>query len=208
MTESAELSAAEQRRVERRREIQESACRLVIADGYDGFTMDDLAAEVGVSRRTLFNLVAGKEEAVLGPVEAREHVAFAAFRDGGPTGDLITDLRLTVRQVVAQEADDDPSAVARHELVERAVSADPKVLQMVNERFAQMADLAAEIVCSREGWDRDDLRAHTLAALLLATVRLALQRMTNGEGLLETFDEVFDALDSVLADHDPHRPTD
>ena len=50
-------------------EIQEAAATLVIERGYDGFTMDELAERVGVSRRTLFNHVPDKASAVLGPFD-------------------------------------------------------------------------------------------------------------------------------------------
>ena len=43
-----------------------AAQRLAVDCGYAGFTVEDLARAVGVSRRTLFNHVSSKEEAVLG----------------------------------------------------------------------------------------------------------------------------------------------
>ena len=45
--------------------------RLADDRGFDGFTMDELAAAAAVSRRTLFNHVSGKLEAVLGPPAAQ-----------------------------------------------------------------------------------------------------------------------------------------
>lgn len=54
VSQSAE-SPAWRRRIARQQEIHAADCRLVVERGYDGFTMDDLAGAVGVSRRTLFN---------------------------------------------------------------------------------------------------------------------------------------------------------
>ena len=53
-------------RTDRRAAIIAAAQRLSVNCGYSGFTIDDLAEAVGVSRRTLFNHVSSKEEAVLG----------------------------------------------------------------------------------------------------------------------------------------------
>ena len=52
--------------------IRVAALNLVIENGYDGFTMEELAHEVGVSRRTLFNYIKDKESAVLGPEISEE----------------------------------------------------------------------------------------------------------------------------------------
>ena len=72
--------------------IRVAALNLVIERGYDGFTMEELAREVGVSRRTLFNHIKDKESAVLGP-EMSEEVEnqFQNFAAGLPTGSLRED---------------------------------------------------------------------------------------------------------------------
>ena len=67
--------------------IRVAALNLVIENGYDGFTMEELAHKVGVSRRTLFNYIKDKESAVLGS-EMSEEVEnqFQNFAAGLPTG--------------------------------------------------------------------------------------------------------------------------
>ena len=72
--------------------IRVAALNLVTENGYDGFTMEELAHEVGVSRRTLFNYIKDKESAVLGP-EMSEEVEnqFQNFAAGLPTGSLRED---------------------------------------------------------------------------------------------------------------------
>jgi AcrR family transcriptional regulator len=61
----------------RTRELQRSAVRSAITDaatalflerGYDATTMDDIAAAVGISVRTLFRYISTKEETLLGPM--------------------------------------------------------------------------------------------------------------------------------------------
>lgn len=79
----------------RRQAIIAAAQRLAVKRGYSGFTIDDLAAAVGCSRRTLFNHVSSKEEAVLGMLPVITDEQLATLRAGGPTGDLVEDLVLT-----------------------------------------------------------------------------------------------------------------
>jgi len=55
------------RREETRRRIIDSATDLVEQHGFDHITVDDICAEAGISRRTFFNYMESKDEAVLGP---------------------------------------------------------------------------------------------------------------------------------------------
>jgi len=74
--------------------LRTAARRLTAAHGLNGFTIDQLCAEVGVSRRTFFNYFSSKENAVLGlPVRAPVEELDEQFVDGD--GDLLDDyLRL------------------------------------------------------------------------------------------------------------------
>ena len=65
--ESAEKRSRADRRQRMLHRITLTAQRLTDERGLDGFTMDDLAEAVDVSRRTLFNYFPGKVDAVLGP---------------------------------------------------------------------------------------------------------------------------------------------
>ncbi|KAA8732337.1 TetR/AcrR family transcriptional regulator [Corynebacterium tuscaniense] len=56
----------EKRRATRLR-IVESAARLVEKHGFDDVTVEDICAGAGISRRTFFNYMKSKDEAVLGP---------------------------------------------------------------------------------------------------------------------------------------------
>ena len=57
----------EHKRRETRRRIVESAAGLVEKHGFDEVTVEDICADAGISRRTFFNYMKSKDEAVLGP---------------------------------------------------------------------------------------------------------------------------------------------
>ena len=59
------MSTTERTRALRRRMIVE-ARRATVEHGLHGFTLEQLCATVGVSRRTFFNHFASKEDVVLG----------------------------------------------------------------------------------------------------------------------------------------------
>ena len=57
----------ELKRRETRERIVDSATDLVEEHGFDNVTVKDICAKAGISRRTFFNYMDGKDEAVLGP---------------------------------------------------------------------------------------------------------------------------------------------
>ena len=98
-----ELSLREQKRQATHKAIIMEATRLVEERGFDQVTVDDICAEVGISRRTFFNYVDCKDSAVLGSKATRmseeDITAFAATRHPDLTQDLIdTAMALTKTQ--------------------------------------------------------------------------------------------------------------
>jgi AcrR family transcriptional regulator len=198
MTKSA-CTPAEWRRYQRQFEVQRAACRLVIERGYDGFTMDDLAEAVGVSRRTLFNTVHDKESSVLGPGGVEEGPAITAFREAEPSDHVFDDVIELVAIVLNETENDDPEALECHRLVEQAMATDPKVLQLVNNRFAEVTAIAADAICERQDWPADDLRARSLATALLALIQLALTEFAAGDRPIgDAFQDVVTAFRSGI----------
>ena len=185
----------------KRNRIRAEAARLTVERGYDGFTMDDLAERVGVSRRTLFNTVPDKESAVLGmEPDFRDGEEMAVFRAGGPTGRLVPDL-LTMFEAVmlrlsGSDTDSGSRTAANHIHFTEAISADNKVLAMANARARRHEDDVTALIAEREGWDRQDLRAHALSATLGTLVRVAFEETSRPCGsapLVQVFRETVEA---------------
>ncbi|MDN4471925.1 TetR/AcrR family transcriptional regulator [Demequina zhanjiangensis] len=86
----------------RRAALVESAQTLVLARGLDAVTVEDIAAEAGVSARTFFNYFDSKDEAVLGlPGTDIDADVVDTFVAGGPTGEAFDDLVVVARALVS-----------------------------------------------------------------------------------------------------------
>ncbi|MDT9593100.1 TetR family transcriptional regulator [Nocardioides zeae] len=151
---------------------EETATRIMLAAqqlaadrGLDGFTMDELADAAGVSRRTLFNYFPSKVDACLGPPLGLPEEAVAAFRAGGPTGVLSTDLEHVARAVLTYEQ---PS---RDELLlHRRLFQIPRLVEASHERFVELAGELQDAMQERDGGQPTDPATALLAVRLLVLV--------------------------------------
>jgi len=192
MTESAP-TLREAKRLGTARRIAESATALTRERGLDGWTMDDLAEAAEVSRRTLFNYVSSKVDAVLGPVPEFPAEAIATFRAGGPHGRLLDDARVLARAILEDKLRevDATTSRARRELL----LADPRLLVIVHERFETVTAEVVEHVLEREGRDFGVARARLFVRLLVAVFEGCLGEWSEESGL-----ELGDLYDQALAD--------
>lgn len=175
MSESATTTRG-QRHAATVRRIVAAARRLTVEQGLDGFTMDDLAAATGVSRRTLFNHVAGKDDAVIGPLPEIPADALATFVAGGPHGDLVDDLVALAVRVIG-ESPETPEEVAAGRA---ALDASPRLHQLSTRRLHDLVEESVDLVAQREGAAYDRERLDVTVALLLACVDLAMSRYLTG----------------------------
>ena len=106
----------EQKRRETLQRIRDQAAKLVRAQGYDNVTVDDICRAADISRRTFFNYVDSKDEAILGsfPFTFSED-ALAAIQ----TTQSENVLELVIRSIEVEPGRfDGPAAKCRHELLE------------------------------------------------------------------------------------------
>lgn len=155
----------ERRRLDTAHRITVCSQRLCEERGYDGFTMDDLAELAGVSRRTLFNYYPSKLDATLGTVPEIAGEALAVFREGGPDGDLLTDLGALASHLMssAQFSRDEAA------LSQRVMMAEPRLMAAAHDRFQKVTEDFVDEIRLREGRRFDEDRAR-LAVRLLGAV--------------------------------------
>lgn len=162
MQQSATLR--ERRRLETERRITVCAQRLTDERGLDGFTMDDLAEQAEVSRRTLFNYFPSKIDAVLGNPPDLPPSVLATFHAGGPHGHLVDDLGELAAVMLRSQV------LTREEMERgrRIVMTAPRLIVAVHERFELLVGEFVELILAREGQGFGADRARLLVRLLVA----------------------------------------
>lgn len=190
-----ERPSVERRRLTARR-ITICAQELTLAHGIDGFTMDDLALSAEVSRRTLFNYFAGKDEAVLGRADPLDVAVLERFAAGGPTGNLIEDLA-TIVLVSLRDNPESAQTVARRRDV---IAANPRLIGLALKNFEEFVNDAIGYVERREGPGFDRSRIDVAIALVVGCFHLAMDRHLNGSGdLAELFTATLTTARELLA---------
>ncbi len=174
MIESATLLTGRQQSTLRR--INIAAQELAIERGYDGFTLDDLATEVGVSRRTLFNHVSGKEQAVVGVTPDFDPDLLAEFQSGGPSGNLFDDLLALIVELLARENANREDAGRFQRLLET----NPHLTPRVHRELERVCGDAVAMASHRPG-ENDPLRARVVVVMLGALVAHAMNEFVRAD---------------------------
>ncbi|OLT09458.1 hypothetical protein BJF77_10330 [Kocuria sp. CNJ-770] len=142
--------AREQRMRRTRRALITGARRLTAAHGLGGFTVEQLCAEAGISRRTFFNYFASKDDAVLGtpardPLEAFGEQFVAGGRDPRGPGLLEALQQLVVRSFALLEGPHDRA------LMLEVLRREPVLLQRLAESMDRHVAQLAALIARRQG---------------------------------------------------------
>lgn len=177
--------------------ITRCAMRLTAEHGLDGFTMDDLASASEVSRRTLFNYFPSKVDAVLGDWVDFDTDAVATFCAGGPSGDLLVDLRALVAPLL------DTNAVDRETItLSRSILlSNPRLLGAVHQRHEALSAAVVDHIVTREGAAFSKTRAKVAVALLAAVFHSAIENFLDDRrtrSLIHHLDESLRTARSLL----------
>lgn len=172
------------RREQTARRISRCAQDLAIEHGFEGFTLDELAEQAGVSRRTLFNYFPGKEAAVLNSPDCVRPDDLAVFVAGGPEGHLLRDLGHLVIAIYTREEPTREDWHRIHALFER----NPRLITVAKQAFEDMVTQVREAIEQREGLPSGHRRARVAVALVV--------------GLFH------DSMGNFLTDEDRDFPTD
>jgi len=179
-------------------ELEAAAYRLFGERGFDNVTVDDIAAEADVSRRTFFRYFASKEDVLL----ADHFVQLARLREAmaaRPTDEpIVTALRNALLSLTGDFEERKEKIILRGRLMRDTPSLQARSL--VHQKLWE--DAMQEMVADRLGVDPvKDLRPGVLAAAALAAMRVAFTNwLTAGcDGdLIELTTEALDLLDGGL----------
>ncbi len=187
MRDSAE-SLRDQRRRETTKALTDTARRLTADRGFAGFTIEELCAEVGVSRRTFFNYFESKENAVFGfaVIDQRQEAIEQDFI--AATGELLDDF---VEMIIARFALFNPlhDAAAMFAVIEQ----EPRLIKAAFEQIGRNERRDGELILQRiagapDAALRAEIIVHTVGALLrLSMDQILHQRSPDSFGdLLRT----------------------
>jgi AcrR family transcriptional regulator len=149
-----------------RQSLHEAALRLAMAHGLDGVTVEDIADEAGVSRRTFSNYFANKEDAILHADRERTGRLLALVSER-PAGESPWQaLRNAAAGMFPGRPVRDPEWVEQLRLLRRHPSL---LARQASDQIALEREVAAVLV--QRGADEE--LARLMAATLLAAFRTA-----------------------------------
>lgn len=176
------------RRDQTARRITFCAQSLAVQQGYDHFTLDELAEQAGVSRRTQFNYFPGKLDAVLGARPGLPTEAVERFVAGGPQGEILGDLGELVCALLTVWG---PLTREQWATMRDCLIANPRVFNAAIERFDDIAKTMTELVEQRSGLPREE-----------ACVALSVIKGVFGSALDQFVERPDDrSLDTIVRDH-------
>lgn len=189
-------SLHERRRDYTVREISRVAMRLFAERGFDSVTVEDIAAEVGMSARTFFRYFSSKDEVVLGSLRRLNSRLVKTFEDHSATEGPITALRnaYVATSIVAPEDRDELVRVGRFLMDSRPLLARSRGDQ-VGGHEELIAALAEQL-----GIDpHRDPTAETIVAAMAAVTSAAFYRWIVAGGRDDHAEGVAAALDVLIA---------
>ena len=176
----------EQRKQETLRRLAETARELAAARGLNGFTIEELCEEAGVSRRTFFNYFAAKEDAVLGfsllhgDDEADEaFVAGGVDRRAGQLSPTVVDDLVDLFVGRWERMALTPSQAER---VLRIVEQEPRLHTRIFQVMREAEQTTIALVERREDLAAGDVRAHTLVHVIGTLNRLVAEEYLAAHG--------------------------
>jgi AcrR family transcriptional regulator len=157
-------------------ELEAVALRLFEERGFGGVTVDDIAAEAGVSARTFYRYFPTKDDVLLVRIDRRADTLRAALDERRAGEPLLHSVHLALEQAIAIE---DTALLRRWIAVNQAT---PSVLRTVmGGNILKINQLMAEFFGSRLGLPADSLVPTVLASAVGAVVQTA-QRLWFAQG--------------------------
>jgi len=173
-------------------ELEAAALRLFGERGFDAVTVDDIAAEADVSRRTFFRYFASKEDVLL----ADHFVQLKRLREAmaaRPTDEpVLTALRNALLSMTGDFEDRKEMVILRGRIMRETPSLQARSL--VHQKTWE--DAMQEMVAERLGVDPTvDLRPGVVSATTLAAMRVAFQNWLSAGAKGDLIAQTAEALD-------------
>ena len=190
----------ERKRRETLRRITDAGVRLFIEKGFEGATVEEIAAVAGISRRTFFHYFESKDDILLS-LQSNVGELFAAEVRRAPPGgspfDLVRDAAL---RVCASIPADDMLAI------DRLMRGNASVQARKQASYRQQEEALFSALWERWPQPERETRLRVLAMVAVGATRLASETF-NQEAGAQPFDEVLrSAFDAVTAEFTATTP--
>jgi AcrR family transcriptional regulator len=173
----AELPLRERKKLRTRQALVDTALRRFTDQGFDATTLEDLCAEVEISKRTFFRYFTCKEDVALAPTHDMWAAFLAELETSRPTGDTLLDLLQDTlfAALAAMPREGWAERVARS----RRLAAITPSMNAHGLQFCDRTTRAAiTLLRERFGFAEHDLRVRLALDLLVAAFHCALEEWT------------------------------
>jgi len=195
------LSLRERKKVRTRDAIVRAAMELFDQNGFDGTTIEEIAAAADVSRRTFFRYFATKEMVMF----PHQSAYLAQFRELLLEGDSQEPPFAVVRRACLEMARAYMNAATEHLRQQHIIQRSRSLVARGNELDAEWEEIIAEALTSRLGnGSQAERRARQVAGATLGVIRATLQAWYASacrQNLVELGEEAL----SLLADGFDHQ---
>ena len=169
MSTTAEPGLRERKKAATRQALHAAAMRLAIEHGPDRVTVEAIADEAGVSRRTFSNYFGSKEEALLYGEYQRTRLLIEQVRARPAEETSWAALTAAAEQFYLKIGDLDPHLVAQG----RLVRTHPALVAAQVQTFAALERELLTEIAARSGDDPAGVRVKMTSAAFLASLRVA-----------------------------------
>ncbi|MFD3927005.1 mycofactocin system transcriptional regulator [Streptomyces sp. NPDC058614] len=184
-----------------RAQLEQHALRLFAARGFDGVTVEDIAAAAGIGRRTFFRYYRSKNDAVWGDFEGelrRMREVLAGYPRETPMMDALREAIVDFNRL-------DASQLPWHRLRMSLILEVPALQAHSTLRYAEWRTVVAEFAAHRLGRPTDDLLPQVIAHACLGAALAAYEQWLRHDGshLTEFLDDALRALAPGFQAYEP-----
>jgi AcrR family transcriptional regulator len=177
----------ERKKAETRQAVHQAALRLVVEQGFDAVTVEQIADAANISRRTFSNYFAGKEDALLYGEEQRFRQLVERVRSQPPQLSAWQAMRTAIMELYEELGEVDREWAMRTRLAKKH----PTVLARQLANHAALERELAQVIAGRAA----PARPRVMAAAFLGAMRLATFEWIEEEesrSLMEVGQEILD----------------
>ncbi|KAF1717179.1 TetR/AcrR family transcriptional regulator [Pseudoxanthomonas wuyuanensis] len=186
----------ERKRRETRQRIAETALRLFLAKGYEGTTLDAIAAEAGISRRTFFSYFKSKDDIILFGLDADSAMMIADLLKTSPDVPPLDAVRDVMVKRIARHTTEQMKAI------DDLMLSSESLLARKQTFYARQEQALFNAMC--EVWRQPERRRalRMVAMVSIGAMRVALQAWREQTGQRKSaakfLRDAFDSLKSGL----------